>query len=171
MINNTLFSHPIRIDIALELVNNENGLTVLELVDRLEDVSQATLYRHIRSMKKENFLSIASEHKVRGVKETVYTLNKEALTIQPEDWHQASYEDKVNFITYYQLFIMHRFKMYESRNDQNQKELPTFSIADLHINDNELENFQSELDQLLKKYKQKEAATNHSRTVAISIIP
>lgn len=56
--------HPVRMKISQALMRNkETGLTPLEMVKIIEDVPQATLYRHIQVLLDAGIIQIIKEKK------------------------------------------------------------------------------------------------------------
>lgn len=167
--------HPIRMKIALALMDKKDeGMTTLEIAKKLKDVSQATLYRHIQYMQDSNVIFVIRQEKVRSVMENYYALNENAIKIEEEDWENAKDEDKIDFISYYQLFILQQYQSYLDflKSEKINKDLSTFSIMELNLTDEEFINFQDDLSKLLYTYHQKEKNKDSiSRTVALSIIP
>jgi DNA-binding transcriptional ArsR family regulator len=173
--------HPVRMKISQALIRNrDKGLTPLEMVKIVKDVPQATLYRHIQVLLDAGIIRIVNEKKVRSVSERYYTLNEEAAKLNGEDWKILSKEDKLNYISYYQLTLLNQYQNYLTRIEENTlsedvEDGATFSIAELKLNDKEFDQFQNELNDLMKKYyKTSHTSSKDStstRTVAITIIP
>ncbi len=167
--------HPIRMKIALALMDKKDeGMTTLEIAKKLKDVSQATLYRHIQHMQDSNVIFVIRQEKVRSVMENYYALNENAIKIEEEDWDNAKDEDKIDFISYYQLFILQQYQSYLDflKSENINKDLSTFSIMELNLTDEEFISFQDDLSKLLYTYHQKEKNKDSiARTVALTIIP
>ena len=53
-----LFKNQVRFKIALELIDIDEGLSILQLNKLLKEVSQATLYRHVNSMVEDDLLKV-----------------------------------------------------------------------------------------------------------------
>ena len=65
-----ILMHPVRIKISQALMrHNESGLTPLEMVKIIQDVPQATLYRHIQILLDAGVIKVIKEKKVRSVTE------------------------------------------------------------------------------------------------------
>jgi DNA-binding transcriptional ArsR family regulator len=66
--------HPIRIKIVQELGLRKQA-TTKELLSSCGDVSQATMYRHINELLKNEIIIVASENIINGIVEskTIYT--------------------------------------------------------------------------------------------------
>lgn len=170
--------HPVRMKISMALMrNNETGLTPLEMVKVIKDVPQATLYRHIQVMAEAGIIHVIKEKKVKSVSEKYYALNETELTLDQEEWSNIPPEEKLNYISYYQLFLLSKYQNYlENLEEQNdRRDHSTFSVVELQLNNENFTQFQVELNELMKKYYQmennKKANKLASRTVGITIIP
>ncbi|MBK3497240.1 helix-turn-helix domain-containing protein [Viridibacillus sp. YIM B01967] len=168
--------HPVRMKISQALMRNKDtGLTPREMVRIIEDVPQATLYRHIQVLLDAGIIQIIREKKVRAVFEKYYILNEEAARLDSEDWQKLSKEEKVSYLSYYQLSLMTQYQGYLSglEQDGSKEDKATFSLLELKIDDEHFDNFQQELNNLmLKYYKEKTDNQNiPTRTIAVTIIP
>ena len=171
-----ILMHPVRIKICQALLRHkEQGLTPLEMVKILKDVPQATLYRHIQILVDAGIISVIQEKKVKSVSEKYYVINENEIKINGEEWSQVSIEEKLNYISYYQLLLMTQYKNYLEKLDEesSKEDQSTFSVVELKIDENQFIQFQKELNELMTKYFD---ATNSdpdapARTVAITIIP
>ncbi|MFJ7406602.1 MULTISPECIES: helix-turn-helix domain-containing protein [unclassified Lysinibacillus] len=170
-----ILMHPVRIKISQALMRNkENGLTPLEMVRIIQDVPQATLYRHIQLLLDAGIIKIIKEKKVRSVTEKYYVLNEDAARLDSNDWKTTNIEDKISYISYYQLSLLSQYQGYLSslENKSCSDDRATFSLLELNIKEEEFENFQRELNNLMLKYYQKNSNENVlTRTIAITIIP
>lgn len=171
-----IIMHPVRMKICQALMRNkDNGLTPLEMIKIIKDVPQATLYRHIQIMVDSNIIRVMKEKKVKSVSEKYYVLNEEEARLDEEEWKEASIEEKLNYISSYQLLLMTQYQNYLNKlEEQNrQEDRATFSVVELKINEEYFLQFQNELNELMTKYYN---ATNKEidgpvRTIAITIIP
>lgn len=171
-----ILMHPVRIKICQALLRNkEEGLTPLEMVKILKDVPQATLYRHIQVMVDSGIVSVVSEKKVKSVSEKYYALNEDEIRIDGEEWGRVSIEEKLDYISYYQLLLMTQYQSYlENLEQQNGKEdRSTFSVVDLKIDEEQFRQFQNEINELMIKYYHTKSNEKDApvRTIAITIIP
>ncbi|MBE1555969.1 helix-turn-helix domain-containing protein [Sporosarcina limicola] len=170
--------HPVRMKISQVLMRNkEFGLTPLEMVKIIEDVPQATLYRHIQILLEAGIIRISKEKKVRSVSEKYYVLNEEEMKLSSDEWKEYSTKEKLGYISFYQLSLFTQYQNYLTKLETQActEDKATFSLGDLKLDDNDFEKFQNELKDLLMKYYTNTAkideADTHYRTVAITIIP
>ncbi|MDM5332453.1 helix-turn-helix domain-containing protein [Ureibacillus composti] len=171
-----ILMHPVRMKILQSLMQHkENGVTTFEMLESIQDVSQATLYRHIQILLDANIIKIVHERKVRAVTEKYYGLNEEEAHLDLEEWRNLSKEKKLNYISYYQLVLMTQYQNYLTSIEKNPKseDSSTFSLVDLKLSEEQFSNFQNELNQLMIKYYKMsdDNADSPTKTVAINIIP
>lgn len=173
--NLDLFKNQVRFKIALELIDRDEGLSIMQLNKHLEDVPQATLYRHVNAMLQDSLLKVVGIQRAGKVEEKVYALNTSGYKIKEEDWASATYDEKVNFVSFYFMYILQNYKNYHDQlmtNDSPDK--ATFSLVKLNLADEMFHSFQSELSALLEKYYELSAQKEEDetkRTVSLVIIP
>lgn len=170
--------HPVRMKISQALMRNkENGLTSLEMVKIIQDVPQATLYRHIQVLLDAGVIRIIKERKVRSISEKYYTLNEEEAILRADEWKKSSHKEKLNYFSYYQLSLMTQYQNYLTKLEKQNcsDDSSTFSLVELKLDDENFLKFQTELNELMIKYYN---TSNNStemdalnRTIAVTIIP
>lgn len=170
--------HPVRIKICQALMRNkEEGLTPLEMVKIIQDVPQATLYRHIQTMAEAKIIRVVKEKKVKSVSEKYYALNEDGAKINAEEWKKASHEEKLDYVSFYQLSLLSQYQSYlkklEIQNDSEDRS--TFSLIELKLGEEQLNQFQTELNELMMKYYHStDKSTEQNtpvQTIAVTIIP
>ena len=103
-----MIMHPIRMRILLNLSNHQ--LTSLELSKQLDDVPQATLYRHIKALYEADLLQVVEERQVRNVTEKVYTLAPGAAALSAEDLAEATPDDHMRYFTMFVSSLLHHLR-------------------------------------------------------------
>ncbi|ANU20048.1 transcriptional regulator [Planococcus plakortidis] len=168
-----LFKNQVRFKIALELINIEEGLSIMQLNKLLKEVPQATLYRQVNSMVDDQLLKVVGNQRIGKVEEKLYALNTAGYKISEEDWNSASYTQKINFVTYYFMYILQNYKNYhETSIAENFQDQSTFSLVKMDLTDEAFNEFQLELSSLLEKYyKVPKSEESKDRTVSVVIIP
>jgi DNA-binding transcriptional ArsR family regulator len=81
--------HPVRMQILFEITGGR--MTAKQLGERLKDIPQATLYRHLKALSEAGVLEVVEENPVRGTVERVYALGSPSL--MPEDLRGVSKDD------------------------------------------------------------------------------
>ncbi|KQL35447.1 helix-turn-helix domain-containing protein [Psychrobacillus sp. FJAT-21963] len=168
--------HPVRMKILQALMQNkEDGVSTLEMIAIIKDVPQATLYRHIQILVDENIIKIVKERKVRSVTEKFYALNEEAARLSEEDWKHLSKEQKLNYISYYQLVLLSQYQNYLTllEVEENIEDTATFSLLELTLSSEQFTLFQNELNNLMIKYYKMSNVNEETdtKTIAVNIIP
>lgn len=172
-----ILMHPVRMKISQALMRNkENGLTPLEMVKIIKDIPQATLYRHIQILLDSGIIRVIKEKKVKSVSEKYYALNEEEATLNGSEWNKASDEEKLDYVSFYQLSLMTQYQSYLMKlEEQNCQDGATFSLVELKMDDESFKEFQNELNELMTKYYHTTNKNNEIdapvRTIAITIIP
>lgn len=103
--------HPVRMRILQALVRGER-MTAQQLQERLGDVPQATLYRHLKRMLEAGVLAIAEEIPNRGTLEKVYMLPANAARLTSEDIQQATPDDHLTFFMNYLAHLLGEYARY-----------------------------------------------------------
>ncbi|MFD3449442.1 transcriptional regulator [Microbacteriaceae bacterium 4G12] len=170
-----ILMHPVRIKICQALMRNrEHGLTPLEMVKILKDVPQATLYRHLQIMVDSGIIHVIKEKKVKSVSEKYYALNGEEPRLDRSEWNKASNEEKLDYVSFYQLLLMTQYQSYLKKlEEQNCQDGATFSLVELKLDEEHFTQFQNDLNELMIKYYHTKSneIDAPARTIAITIIP
>lgn len=90
-----LLLHPDRLRMVQSMVNQP--MTAAELLSALGDVSQATLYRHLKMLLDGGLLEIVNERPVRGGVERTYRTVQSAVMLDYDDIADASPDDHFRF--------------------------------------------------------------------------
>lgn len=169
--------HPVRMKIVRTLMgHHQEGLSPLKMAKMIQDVSQATLYRHIQKLADANIIRVVKEEKVRAVTEKHYVVNMEETNVNPEEWEDYSVDDKLNYYSYYQLALFNQYHTYLNKiKEEKTNDLSTLSVVDLKLDGDTFQDFQHELNDLMMKYynksNEKSIQDATMRTIGITIFP
>src|SRR5699024_7411937 len=165
--------HPVRMKIIRTLMKyNKEGLTPLDMVKIIQDVSQATLYRHIQKLADANIIRVLKEEKVRAVTEKYYVVNTEETNMSPQEWEAYSIEEKLYFFFKFQIILFNQYQTYLNNiKRDNIKDSSTLTVVDIQLDDQTFQDFQADLNDLMIKYYQKSVEKAVSRTIGITIFP
>lgn len=169
--------HPVRMKIVRSLMTNrQSGLTPLEMTKIIQDVPQATIYRHIQKLAESGIIKVWKEEKVRAVMEKRYIVNIEDASLHPEEWENYSIDEKLNYYSYYQLALFNQYQNYLQKIEkQKTADQATLSMLDLQLNDTTFQEFQQEFSELMMKYYKKTDETSSedkkNRSIGVTIIP
>jgi DNA-binding transcriptional ArsR family regulator len=100
--------HPVRLRV-LQTLAGTGPLTTSQLRDRLPDIPQATLYRHIAVLADAEVLEVADERRVRGAVERSYRLRRENAVLDPAT---MTLEDHRRAFTMFSTTLMADFDRY-----------------------------------------------------------
>ena len=152
--------NPVRQRIFQYFLLHETG-TVKEIRKALPDVPSASLYRHVKILTDSSILMVVGENRIRGTVESIYQLNKDALTIEDESG---------NAVQMSLLSIGASFARYFSGGSANpRKDMLLFTNCTLVLTDEEFSRFLSEINEVALKYMKAEP-TASSKTRQITLI-
>jgi DNA-binding HxlR family transcriptional regulator len=131
-------TNPVKCKLLLEIYAREQA-TAKHLSDTLDDIPQATLYRHLKKMLSDGILKVTEETPVRGTLEKTYALafdlGSDFETILAEN----SGTLYMQTFTQYFLGFAKQFREYCNSPDINIKEdMSGFSLSHLYLSDEEL---------------------------------
>ncbi|MEU8133060.1 helix-turn-helix domain-containing protein [Streptodolium elevatio] len=87
-----LLAHPVRLRV-IHAMRGGRELTTAELCARIQDVSKATVYRHIDLLAAGGVLEVAREQRVRGAVERRYRLCRDRAGIDTDTVKSLSLDD------------------------------------------------------------------------------
>jgi DNA-binding transcriptional ArsR family regulator len=157
--------NPIRIRIIQELAA-EQFFTASELCEKIKDVPRTTLYRHISILLENNILLVVSEKKIRGSLERTLTLNVEEMSKinTLENAPQNVFGFLMNKYTRIQKYL-------NSENPDPSKDKLFLSNSVIMLDDNEIDQFLTELWGLIKKYNFEFTEGRKDRDISIISMP
>ncbi len=92
-----LLLHPVRLRIVMAMAGEQ--LTTSQLAQRMSDVPQATLYRHVAILHEGGVLDVAEQTQNRGGFEKTYCLVDSAASVTPEEAAGMSTEEHLTGLT------------------------------------------------------------------------
>jgi DNA-binding transcriptional ArsR family regulator len=164
--------HPIRLRIVRAFLGQAE-LTARDLAVRLDDISQATLYRHVKSLAEAGALIVISETPVRGALERTYRLNPNTGKVAPEDIESIDPETHLKYFSVFLASLLEDFGRYMRaddvdvvRDDVHYMQV-TFDAAP-----KEFASFMKELNALIKRFAGQTSDKHRvQRTVSIVTLP
>ena len=152
--------NPVRQRIFQYFLLHDTG-TAKELKRALPDVPNASLYRHIKILAEHTILTVVGENRIRGTVESVYQLNKNALSIEDESGSAVQMA---------LLGICASFARYFANGKADpKKDMLLFTNCTLLLTDEEFSGFLSEINEVALKYMKVEASVS-SKTRQITLI-
>lgn len=105
-----LLLHPIRLRIVQALAGAP--MTPLQLKERLGDVPQATLYRHLNQLADGGLLEVVEERQARGAVERTYGIVTSAVSLTDDDLESATPDDHFRYFTTFLGTLLADFASY-----------------------------------------------------------
>ena len=158
---------PLSMRIIRLLINSE--LTTKEIKNALNDIPQATLYRHIKKMHAVDLLKVVKEEIVKGITKKTYTFNKGMVT--REDTKKMTKEEFENLFIQFMALLSSDFQN-NLENNINFKEDVNFSQAPIYLSKKESESMNQEINDIIKKYiKNKKTENREQMILSITFMP
>lgn len=163
--------HPVRMRIIQSLVSEP--LTVQQMKERMPDIPQATLYRHLKKLFESKVVFVVDEQQIRGTVERWYALQPKEVNLGTEEL--ANY-NKEQYMTLFMKYIANIMAEYERYVSQEKVDFVNDGVslrqASLYLSDEEFSSLLQELGQVYSKVLTNKAAPNRKkRTFANIIIP
>lgn len=150
-----LLLHPVRLRIVLAAVGDE--VTTADISERLPDVPQATLYRHVAILTRAGVLDVVSERQTRGAVEKTLTVNADRARLGPEDAKGMSPDDHLEAFTVFVGALIDTYGRYlKTPGAQPANDGVSYRQARLWLTDSELEELWAELTEVLGPYVDRE---------------
>jgi len=164
--------HPIRLRIVRAFLG-EAKLTARDLASKLDDIPQATLYRHMKRLAEAGALIVTSETPVRGALERTYRLNPKTGKASPEDIGAIAPETHLNYFSIFLASLLEDFGRYMKADDVDVvRDDVHYFQATFKAGSKDFSYFMKDLDALVQRFANLETAKNQvQRTVSIVTIP
>lgn len=141
--------NPVMLRLLLEI--QEQGQTTAKiLAETYTDIPQATLYRYLSRMLKDDVIKVVAENKIRGTVEKVYALNF-ALEINKQDMlKENAGKEYLHIFTQYAMGMLREFQEYTERKDIDiTADGSGFWLTPLYLTKKELEEVVAEIRAIL----------------------
>lgn len=166
-----LILHPVRMRITQSLMNG-NQLNVQQIAERLKDVPQATLYRHLNKLHEANVIEVVQENQIRGTVEKVYGLKEHTISSNEELKSLTKDQHLELFLNY----ITQLLGLYESYLNKGDVDLVSdgvsYRVANLYLSDDEnLELVRTIATSIQKAMENKPSPERKARYFANIVIP
>lgn len=110
-----LLLHPVRLRIVQALVGAP--MTPLQLRDRLGDVPQATLYRHLNQLADGGLVEVVDERPVRGTVERTYAVVTSRVSLSDADLESATPTEHFRYFATFVGTLLSDFAAYLDSGD------------------------------------------------------
>ena len=152
--------NPVRQRIFQYFLLHETG-TVKDIKKALPDVPSASLYRHIKILADSSILMIVGENRIRGTVESIYRMNKSALSAGDESGDAV----QMSLLSICASFA----KYFSGGNADPERDMLLFTNCTLLLTDGEFSDFLSEINEVALRYMKVEAKAG-SKTRQITLI-
>jgi len=131
-------TNPTRARLFFAIHENEQ-LTAKQLMEKFPDITQPTLYRHLKAMLKDGILQIASEKQVRGMVEKTYAIHQDMGADISRIVEENDGEGFLQLFIQYITNITGEFAAYaKCENIDIIQDMPAFSVAPIYASREEL---------------------------------
>lgn len=143
---------PVRIKIVQELSIRKTA-TTKEIALSCGDIPQATLYRHLSALMKNEVIEVVSENKVRGILEKVYAIKENPSQTINNNLKNLSRDDLSTLFSQFIISILTDFNTCisdpEVMNSINKN--IGFTSTSLLLTNDEMKEMMSEINQVVMK--------------------
>ncbi|MBB6248735.1 helix-turn-helix domain-containing protein [Rhodanobacter sp. A1T4] len=164
--------HPIRLRIVRAFLG-EAELTARDLAERLDDVPQATLYRHLNHLAEAGVLIVTAETPVRGAMERTYRLDPNTIKMPPEDIPDIDPDTHLKYFSVFLASLLEDFGRYMRSDDVDVvRDDVHYLQATFLASPEEFVGFMKEMQALIKRFAGLGPAKNRTqRTVSMVTLP
>ncbi len=164
--------HPIRMKIVQTLIG-DRSLTTREIHQRLTEVPQATLYRHLKKLEEVGIIQVVSENKIRGTTEKVYALMKETAPVDPKVYNTMTSDEHFNYFMTFAVQMLEEFNNYIQQDTSDPlKDGVGYWKATLYLTDVELMQLMQEISKPVEKAAKLEPNKHRkARNLSTVLIP
>jgi DNA-binding transcriptional ArsR family regulator len=143
--------HPVRLRILQAFLGGRE-LTAGQLAERLPDVPQATLYRHLGVLAGGGILAVVRENRVRGAVERVYGLPDGAALVKGADLEGVTPEEHLRHFATFLAALQGEFVRYLARPGADPAaDGVGYRLFALTLTDEEFASFLAELGALVER--------------------
>lgn len=150
--------HPVRMKIIQELGIRQQA-TTKEIQEACADTSQATLYRHLKSLLSLEIIEVVSENRINGIIEKVYGLKKDGLNSVVSDPKNLTKDDYLRLFSQYIISLLSDFSEYMNHKDALKDVANNigFSSVSIYLTNEEMMELSKELSESIMKRIQNRA--------------
>jgi len=132
-------------------IQEQGKTTAKKLTETYTDIPQATLYRYLNRMLKDDVLKIAEENKIRGTVEKVFALNF-SLEIDKQDMlKENARTEYLRIFTVFSMGLLREFQDYTARKDIDiLNDGSGFWSMPVYLTKKELKNVSIQIQDILK---------------------
>ncbi len=165
-----LILHPVRMKV-LHTLSSGRRRTVQQIAEKLPEVPQATLYRHLKKLLDGKIIEVVEENQVRGTIEKVYALPKNNEVLSREEVLKAGPDEHLDYFIKFMANVLMDFEAYiRQPNYDFQKDMVSFRTASLYASDEEYSEFISKYVELITPLLQNEETADRKKRIVTNIL-
>lgn len=146
-------------------------MTPLALRDRLGDVAQATLYRHIKHLHDGELIKVVRKRQIRGGVEHTYAIVEEAVHLDGEQLEDATPDDHMRyFLTFIGTLIANYGAYLESGDPDLATDRVGYQQVPLWLTDDEFDEVAAELSHAVRSRFDNKPGHGRRRRLITSIV-
>lgn len=162
--------HPVRMKIVQTLISGRK-LTVQQMSEKLSDVPQASLYRHLKKLLEAELIMVVEENQVRGTVEKVYALPEISGQAASEEFLNLSKEEHISYFTKFMAIVLADFESYVSQESVDfLKDGAGYRQDVFYATDEEFQSFIRTMGQEMMKLIQNEPAPGRVKRTMSTVI-
>ncbi|MCL2865924.1 MAG: hypothetical protein FWE25_10335 [Lachnospiraceae bacterium] len=167
-----VISNPIKNRVFLEILS-QGETTAKHLIEKYQDIPQATLYRYLKKMVADGLIKIVEERQVRNVTEKTYAVAIDFNTDIQKMIDENDGEAYLAWIQQLSLGIINEFKVYTEKEKINIKgDGSGFRLRPFYATRLELEELSKQIQALVAPLQKKsDSKDSRARTLAVVITP
>lgn len=160
--------HPVRMKIIQHL--SKGPATVMELKEWVSEVPQATLYRHLNLLSKNEIIYVVQEKKIRGAVERTYAMNQNSTYITAEEAANLSKEEHMKMFMTFVSTVTGEVEAYFNGNTDLKTDIFGYNQLDLYLNDEEWEELSQGMQELIGKYVPNRPAKHKKKVKLVQML-
>lgn len=161
--------NPVRLTI-IRAISKNNQMTTKEIQEVCGDISQATLYRHLSDLRKNDIIQVVAENQIRGTVEKVYAIKDNPMTEIQGKGKNLTKEELSDIFSQYIISIMSDFEEYmkKSKNMKSIDKELSLGTTSMFLSDEEtLELFHEMNESLMKRINNESTPKRKLRKISI----
>ncbi|MBT2692647.1 helix-turn-helix domain-containing protein [Bacillus sp. ISL-55] len=165
-----LILHPVRMKVLQTLASGRRK-TAQQIAEKLPEVPQATLYRHLKKLLDAKVIEVVEENQVRGTIEKVYALPKQNEVLSREEMLKAGPDEHLEYFIKFLANVLMDFEAYiRQPNYDFQKDMASFRTATIYASDEEYGEFIRKYAELIMPMLQHEESPNRKKRTLTNIL-
>lgn len=154
-------------------MNNGGEMTAKQLAESHPDITQATLYRHLKRLTTDGIIKVVAENRVRGTVERTYVLAVDFVSDLDSIVESNSGEAYLALFMQYCAGLTKLFGDYCKRDDIDIKgDISTYNAVPFYATDEELTGVLQRMEEIVADLlKNKSSKERKLRTMGVIITP